>query len=48
MEAAGYVKVSKTFVGKRPLTAPGRLAFERHLRALREIAEVTVTEPRNL
>jgi DNA-binding MarR family transcriptional regulator len=40
LEAAGYVKVSKTFVGKRPrttlsLTAPGRLAFERHLRALR-------------
>ncbi|WP_214326807.1 winged helix-turn-helix domain-containing protein [Nonomuraea sediminis] len=49
LEAAGYVKVSKTFIGKRPrtslsLTPAGRAAFERHLRALREIAEVTVSE----
>ncbi|NUR84970.1 MAG: transcriptional regulator [Nonomuraea sp.] len=44
LEAAGYVKVRKTFVGKRPrsylsLTAEGRSAFDRHLQALRAIAE---------
>ncbi|MDP4502367.1 MULTISPECIES: winged helix-turn-helix domain-containing protein [unclassified Nonomuraea] len=52
LEAAGYVKVRKTFVGKRPrsylsLTPGGRAAFERHLRALQEIAGsavVTKTE----
>ncbi len=43
LEAAGYVLVKKGYVGKRPrtwlsLTAPGRVAFERHLGALREIA----------
>jgi DNA-binding MarR family transcriptional regulator len=43
LESAGYVKVKKGYVGKRPrtwlsLTAGGRAAFERHLVALREIA----------
>lgn len=43
LEQAGYVKVSKGFVGKRPrtwlsLTRDGRRRFERHLNALREIA----------
>jgi DNA-binding MarR family transcriptional regulator len=43
LEQAGYVKVHKGFVGKRPrtwlsLTKNGRQAFERHLAALREIA----------
>jgi DNA-binding MarR family transcriptional regulator len=43
LEQAGYVKVDKGFVGKRPrtwlsLTREGRRAFERHLAALREIA----------
>ncbi len=42
LEAAGYVKVKKGYVGKRPrtwlsLTAGGRRAFERHLAALRDI-----------
>jgi len=44
LEQAGYVKVSKGFVGKRPrtwlsLTKDGRRTFERHLGALREIAQ---------
>ena len=43
-EQAGYVKVDKGFVGKRgrtwlSLTREGRRAFERHLGALREIAQ---------
>lgn len=43
LETAGYVRVKKGYVGKRPrtwlsLTTPGRVAFERHLDALREIA----------
>ena len=43
LEAAGYVRVRKGYVGKRPrtwlsLTRAGRTAFERHLVALREIA----------
>ena len=42
-EAAGYVKVRKGYVGKRPrtwlsLTAAGRAAYERHLTAFRAIA----------
>ncbi len=44
LEAAGYVKIKKGYVGKRPrtwlsLTAQGRSAFEGHLAALRAIAE---------
>jgi DNA-binding MarR family transcriptional regulator len=44
LEQAGYVKVHKGFVGKWPrtwlsLTRAGRRAFERHLAALREIAQ---------
>lgn len=43
LEAAGYVKVKKGYVGKRPrtwlsLTTRGRAAFTAHLAALREIA----------
>jgi DNA-binding MarR family transcriptional regulator len=43
LEQAGYVKVRKGFVGKRPrtwlsLTGDGRRVFARHLAALREIA----------
>lgn len=43
LEEAGYVKVHKGFVGKRPrtwisLTSSGRRMYERHLAALREIA----------
>lgn len=43
LEQAGYVKVTKGFVGKRPrtwlsLSRDGRRRFERHLQALREIA----------
>ncbi|MFI0357105.1 winged helix-turn-helix domain-containing protein [Actinomadura sp. 9N407] len=48
LEKAGYVKVSKGYVGKRPrtwlsLTAPGRRAFEAHCNALRTIAEQATT-----
>lgn len=43
LEHAGYVKVHKGHVGKRPrtwlsLTREGRRVFERHLAALQEIA----------
>jgi DNA-binding MarR family transcriptional regulator len=44
LEAAGHVKVGEGYVGKRPrtwlsLTTAGRTAYERHLAALRAIAE---------
>jgi DNA-binding MarR family transcriptional regulator len=44
LEQAGYVKVDKGFVGKRgrtwlSLTRDGRHRFERHLAALRRIAD---------
>ncbi|MEY9214108.1 transcriptional regulator [Thermobifida halotolerans] len=47
LEKAGYVRVRKTFVGKRPrtylsLTGEGRRALERHVNALREIASGVV------
>ncbi|MFV0319323.1 MAG: winged helix-turn-helix domain-containing protein [Microbacterium sp.] len=43
LDDAGYVKVKKGYVGKRPrtwlsLTAKGRSAYEAHLAALRAIA----------
>ncbi len=43
LEQAGYVRVKKGFVGKRPrtwlaLTKDGRRRFARHINALREIA----------
>ena len=43
LEDAGYVKIRKGFVGKRPrtwlsLSPPGRKTFEEHVQALREIA----------
>ena len=42
LEAAGYVRIRKGFVGKRPrtsasLTAVGRAAFEQHVAALQQI-----------
>jgi DNA-binding MarR family transcriptional regulator len=44
LEAAGYVKIRKGYVGKRPrtwlaLTPEGRAAYGRHLAALRAIAD---------
>jgi DNA-binding MarR family transcriptional regulator len=47
LEEAGYVKVDKGHVGKRPrtwlsLTKEGSRAFERHMAALREIAQANV------
>ena len=44
LEQAGYVTARKGYVGKRPrtwltLTARGRDAYDRHVAALREIAE---------
>jgi DNA-binding MarR family transcriptional regulator len=43
LESAGYVKVKKGYIGKRPrtwlrLTAEGRAAYEAHLAALHDIA----------
>jgi DNA-binding MarR family transcriptional regulator len=43
LERAGYLKVDKGFIGKRPrtwlsLTREGRRVFDRHMEALREIA----------
>lgn len=43
LEEAGYVKVHKGFIGKRArtwlsVTSKGRTTFERHLSALRSIA----------
>jgi DNA-binding MarR family transcriptional regulator len=43
LEEAGYVKVDKGHIGKRPrtwlsLTKEGRRTFERHMAAVREIA----------
>jgi DNA-binding MarR family transcriptional regulator len=44
LEEAGYVKISRGFVGKRPrtsarLTRAGRAAFDAHVAALREIID---------
>ena len=44
LENAGYVKIVKDFVGRRPrtrvgVTARGRRAFEEHVRYLREILD---------
>ncbi|WP_344120053.1 transcriptional regulator [Kocuria aegyptia] len=44
LEAAGYVRIRKGYVGKRPrtwlsLTPAGRTAYTSHLDALRAIAE---------
>lgn len=49
LEEAGYVRVQKGYVGKRPrtwlsLTTAGRSAYHDHLAALREIAEGAVTD----
>jgi DNA-binding MarR family transcriptional regulator len=45
LEEAGYVKIEKTFVNRKPCTyvrttARGRGRFEEHLEALREICKV--------
>ena len=44
LEKAGFVRMVKDFVGKRPrirvgITAPGRRAFQNHLTYLREILD---------
>jgi DNA-binding MarR family transcriptional regulator len=44
LEEAGYVRIEKTFRGRRPLTTlrltlAGRKAFERYLQTLRQIVE---------
>ncbi|MGI5160082.1 winged helix-turn-helix domain-containing protein [Microbispora sp. CA-102843] len=46
LEQAGYVRVEKTFVGKRArtwlsLTDQGRMAFETYMDVLRRIVEAT-------
>lgn len=48
LEQAGYVRVDKGYVGKRPrtwlsLTADGRTAFQSHCAALRAIANTTTS-----
>lgn len=45
LEEAGYVRIRKGHVGRRPrtwlsLTAPGRTAFDRHMAALAHLTEV--------
>jgi len=50
LHEAGYVKVDKGHVGKMPrtwlsLTTEGRQAFDRHLAALREIAQSNGVSP---
>jgi DNA-binding transcriptional ArsR family regulator len=45
LEDAGYVALRRDFVERRPvtwyrLTAPGRKALDRHLRALRDVISV--------
>lgn len=50
LQEAGYVKVDKGHVGKMPrtwlsLTTEGRRAFDRHLAALREIAQSNGVSP---
>lgn len=47
LEAAGYVEVTKGYVGRRPrtwcaLTTEGRAAFDAHIAALREIVQAPV------
>ena len=42
LEDAGYVRITKTFVGRRPrtyvaITPTGRAAFAQHVQALQEI-----------
>ena len=44
LEEAGYIRVEKSFQGRRPytsmaLTAKGRRAFDRYLQMLRQIVE---------
>ena len=44
LEKAGYVKIVKDFVGRKPrtrvgITTPGRRAFQSHVAYLREILE---------
>jgi DNA-binding MarR family transcriptional regulator len=51
LEAAGYVKVTKGYVGKRPrtwlsLTRDGREAFIAHVGALQAIASAAVPDRR--
>jgi DNA-binding MarR family transcriptional regulator len=46
LEEAGYVKIEKTFIARKPCsfisaTGKGRDAFEEHIRALREIIKGT-------
>jgi len=45
LEEAGYIKVEKTFVDRKPrtdvsVTTKGRARFEEHVAALREICRV--------
>lgn len=51
LEKAGYVKITKGYVGKRPrtwlsLTAQGRSAFTKHVEALHGITEHASPVPR--
>lgn len=45
LEQSGYIEIDKAFVNKKPksfisLTKKGRLAFDEHLEALREIIDL--------
>lgn len=44
LEAAGYIRVTKGYIGRRPrtwysLTEEGRAAFDAHIAALRDIVD---------
>ena len=47
LEKAGFVRIVKDFVGKKPrtrvgITAPGRCAFHRHVTYLREVLDTDI------
>ena len=49
LEKAGYVEITKDFVGKKPrtrvaMTPAGRKAFRRHVEYLREVVEGVIGE----
>ncbi|MBL8644992.1 MAG: transcriptional regulator [Rhodospirillaceae bacterium] len=50
LEGAGYIKIVKEFVGKKPrttvaVTTAGRRAFESHVAYLRDILDAAPTTP---
>ncbi|MFC1475221.1 winged helix-turn-helix domain-containing protein [Candidatus Zixiibacteriota bacterium] len=53
LEKAGYVKVNKEFVGKKPktfliLSSQGRAAFEKYRKKMQEIITIPLTDVREV